>query len=94
MKEYFCAICGLFHWFQHWYETRNGLDYYYYTGCPNPSCKSQTGKKASYSVESYAYAYFYESCAEYIKKVMWSSPKYAPENALKVYKKQGIRIVD
>jgi hypothetical protein len=96
-REYFCCGCGLFHWVdQYRKDSETGrIDYIPYESCPNNECISHKREDVpTYAVDTYGFAYFSESHKEFIDKMKWSSLKYAPERAVEIYKKQGIRIED
>jgi hypothetical protein len=95
-REYFCCGCGLFHWVA-MYETneKGQIHRIPYQGCPNLECVSHTENDVLFfAVDTYGYSYFSVNNMEFIDEIKWSSLKYAPVEAIEVYKKQGIRIVD
>lgn len=95
-REMFCCGCGLFHWVNMYVTDQNGkINRSESEGCPNPECERQSPFQSDipvYAVDTMGYAYFAENHKDFIDKIKWSSPNYAPEWAIKVYEKQGIRI--
>jgi hypothetical protein len=94
-REYFCCGCGLFHWVDQYKtdELTGRIDFIPHDSCPNEECISHKKSDTSlFVVGTMGYAYFAESHKGFIDKVKWSSPKYAFEKAIEIYKKQGIRI--
>ncbi|WP_144556112.1 hypothetical protein [Bacillus sp. X1(2014)] len=96
-REYFCCGCGLFHWLDtDTIESETGgIEPASIQGCPNPKCKRQSPFQSNFQVfaiDTVDWIYFSESNQDFIEKIKWSSPKYAPEFAIKIYEKQGIRI--
>lgn len=79
LEEYFCESCGLFHW------KENSND-----ECP--SCHAPS--YGIFRCNSFGFAYFVDGNPKRISRIKWSSPKYAPEHAIEIYKKQGTRIVE
>lgn len=94
-REYFCCGCGLFHWVDQYKtdEETGRIDRVIYKGCPNSDCVSHKDFiYDSFAVDTIGYAYFAESHKEFVDSVKWSSLEYAPEKAIEIYRKQGIRI--
>ncbi|MCM3727079.1 hypothetical protein M3226_15465 [Neobacillus cucumis] len=96
-REYFCCGCGLFHWLD--VDTvdpdTEKIEPVSIQGCPNPNCKRQTPFQTDFQVfaiDTIDWINYSESHQDFIEKIKWSSPKYAPEFAIKIYEKQGIRI--
>jgi hypothetical protein len=94
-REYFCCGCGLFHWVER-YKTdpeTGRVDVVHHQGCPNKECISHKDPDVLlFAVDTFGYAYFAESNSDFIDSVKWSSPEFAPEAAIEVYRQQGIRI--
>ena len=86
-REYYCPSCGLFFW-KDMYETKEDarIERALFTGCP--SCNHGI----LFAVDTYGFFYFAENHKEDIDKKKWSSPKYAPEKAIEIYEKQGMKI--
>src|SRR3954465_9473430 len=96
-REYFCCGCGLFHWLEmNTIVSETGrIEPASLKGCPNPKCKHQSPFQSNFQVfaiDTVDWVDFSESNQEFIEKIKWSSPNYAPEFAIKIYEKQGIRI--
>ena len=95
-REYFCAGCGLFHWLDQYKTDESGkISVLPYNGCPNEECVSHDEHDVPvFAVDTFGYAYFAEANKQFIEEVKWSSPKYAPDNAIAMYRMQGIPIKD
>lgn len=94
-REFFCCGCGLFHWHEQYVTDENGIIRYNpYKGCPNPDCISHERDDVAYfAVDTFGYAYFCDSeSGKEILKKKWSSPKYASDEVIEIYRKQGIEI--
>ncbi|WP_107838406.1 hypothetical protein [Metasolibacillus meyeri] len=83
-REYFCANCGLYYWEQ----------YPSAPICPDENCSSHNSEDGQYryACDSMGFAYFAKDHSETIKKIAWSSARYAHENALNHYKQHGVQI--
>lgn len=94
-REFFCGGCGLFHWVdQYKVDEETGRKVYVpHQKCPNEACIShQEEDIPMFAVDTTGFAYFSESHEAFINEVKWSSPKYAPDDAIAIYEKQGMRI--
>ena len=94
-REYFCTGCGLFHWVDMYTtdEETGRIDVKPYDGCPNPDCVSHDEHDVPvFAVDTFSFAYFAEAKEDFINEIKWSSPQYAPDHAIEIYKKQGIPI--
>lgn len=83
-REYFCANCGLYYW-ERYPSARV---------CPSDDCNSHKSEEVQhrYACDSMGFAYFARDNSKAIKEIAWSSEKYAPESAIKHYRKHGVMI--
>lgn len=94
-REYFCGGCGLFHWVEQYktIDEEGRIERVPYSGCPNEECVSHKESDIpAFAVDTFAWGYFAESHQEFIDKIKWSSSRFAPEDAIKIYQIQGIPI--
>ncbi|WP_024985298.1 hypothetical protein [Brevibacillus borstelensis] len=93
-REYYCPCCGLFFWHNQYQQNGERIECVG-AQCPNPECESQEAPSdyMLFAVDTFGFAYFAEANKEDIDSKKWSSPKYAPENAIEIYRKQGFKIV-
>lgn len=84
-REFYCTSCGLFYWMDKTTIKR---------GCPNDECVSNQQGNVSriYGVSSMAFAYYYRNRVEEIRRIAWSSERFAPQSAIEHYKRQGMAI--
>lgn len=83
-REYFCVNCGLYYW----------EDYPSPPICPDKDCPSHKSEEGQYryACDTMGFAYFARDNKDDIKKMAWSSAKYANEHAVEHYKKHGVLI--
>lgn len=84
-REFYCANCGLFQW-----KDEATLK----EGCLDTECVSHQGDNSTFifAVNSTGFVYFYRGRTDQIKRMAWSSERYAPKSAIEHYKKQGMTI--
>lgn len=102
-EEYYCVHCGLFQWvdksplFMDWDNKMHQhvpvIDEKNH-GCQNESCVTfgTPDDRLIYRVSSFGFAYFAKEHREEIKKIAWSSERFAPQSAIEHYRKQGMTI--
>ncbi|MDD9147841.1 hypothetical protein OYT88_04665 [Sporolactobacillus sp. CQH2019] len=84
-REFFCAGCGLFFWQDNWKDHI----------CPNEKCPTHKNPGIPiFPVDSLGFFYFADQFDDFVKQMSWSSPKFAPDEAIKIYEEQGVNIID
>lgn len=94
-REYYCPCCSLFFWHEQYQQNGERIEYVQ-ASCPNLNCNSQEnpGEYALFAVDTFGFAYFAEANKKAIDQNKWSSSKFAPQEAIEIYKRQGFKIVD
>lgn len=95
MREHYCPSCGLFFWKQQ-YKKVEGVLQRINVICPNRECflHEEPDSGTILSVDTMGFFYYSESNAEKIKHMGWSSPCFAHSEAIEIYRKQGIPIIE
>jgi hypothetical protein len=82
-REFYCSCCGLYFW-------EEPVDFKYTWSCPACRTSNHQGTMI-WAVDTYAFFYFTKS-KSYNPLKSWSSPAYAPQFAIDIYRKQGMMI--